>query len=86
MSNGRGHLNILASLFAGSDSDDDFDYNEDAAIASNETGGGSYIDELSPASEEDMYGQSTGRDGDDSDDASETSRVLLRRQFVPKRS
>ena len=54
----------MASLFAGSDSDDDSDFDDDATIASNETGGDSYFDELSLASEDDLdiYGQGTGRD------------------------
>ena len=77
MSNGLGHLDILASLFAGSDSDDDFDYDDDATIPNNETEDNSYFNELSLMSEDDlgMYGQGTGRDGDDLDDASETSRA-----------
>ena len=78
MSKRRGHLANLASLFAGSDSDDDSDYADDATIASNETGGDSLFDLLSLASEDDLdiYGQVTGRDGDDSDDASETTNFV----------
>ena len=77
MSNGRSHLDIFAGLFTGSDLDDDSDFDDDATIASNETGGGSYFDELSLASEDnlDIYGQGTGQDGDDSDNASDTSRA-----------
>ena len=77
MSNGRSNLDILAGLFAGSDSDDDSDFNDDATIASNETGGDSYFDELSLPTEDniDIYRQGTGQGGDDLDDASDTSRA-----------
>ena len=59
----------------GSDSDDGSDLDDDATKASNETGDDSYFDELLLTSEDnlDIYGQDTGRDGDDWDNASGTS-------------
>ena len=73
----RSHLDILASLFAGSDLDDKSDFDNDATIASNKTGGDSYFDELSLALEDDldMSGQGTVQGGNDSDDARDTSRA-----------
>ena len=75
MSSGRVSSEILASLFAGSDSESDSDFDDDATIRSNETGGDSFFDDLSLASGDDLdvYGQGTGRHGDKSDDESETS-------------
>ena len=65
----------MASLFAGSDSESDSDFDDDATIRSNETGGDSFFDDLSLASGDDLdvYGQGTGRHGDESDDELETS-------------
>ena len=82
MSKRRGHLANLASLFAGSDSDDDSDYADDATIASNETGGDSLFNLLLLASKDDLdiYGQGTGRDEDESDDASETTSARAARR------
>ena len=54
MANGPNHLDVFARLFDGSDLDDDSDFNDDATIASNETGGDSYFDELSLASGDDL--------------------------------
>ena len=54
MSNGRSHLDNLTSLFAGSDLDDDSDFDDDATIASNESRGDSCFDELSLAPEDDL--------------------------------
>ena len=72
-------MTTSASLFARSDSDDKSDYDDNAMIASNEAGGGSYFDELCrwrpKTTSTYVYGQGTGQDGDDSDDASETSRA-----------
>ena len=78
MTNGRGHLPNLASLFAGSDPEEDSNYDDDMTIASNRTGGASYFDKLSLASKDNLdilCDQDTARDGDDLNDVSETSRA-----------
>ena len=82
MSNGRIHSDILASFFAGTDSDDDSARDPDVSIRSNETGGESFFDELSLASEDvmDIHGQGTGRDGDETNDKSDTSRARAARR------
>ena len=54
MSNGHSHLDNLASLFVGSDSDDNYDLDTDATITSNKPRGDSYFDELPLASEDDL--------------------------------
>ena len=77
MSNGRGQPDILASFFAGTDSDDDSARDPDYSVRSDETGGDSFFDKLSLASKDalDIYGQGIVRDADKTDNESHTSRA-----------
>ena len=61
---------LLASLFAGTESDDDSEYNPDDSVGSAGTEGDSQFDELSIASGDlqDVYGQRMGRPTHESDE------------------
>ena len=78
MSNDSGHLDILASLFAWSDSDTiPTKARTPRSQATKQEAAATYFGELSQASEDDLdiYGKGTVQDSDDSDDASDTSRA-----------
>ena len=63
-------VSALARFFAGSNLEDDSDFDPDASVCSAQTGGDSVFSELSIDSGDltDIYGQRIGRDGDESGD------------------